>query len=360
MSVSCGLSNLILNEGDEVGFVILGRNEFSVNRVPSSDYGVSDFGHSTDLYKPFLPPVFGTLGEYLQVDGIADSATTSALMELFNRPATDVLRCISSWYSVYSTNGVIYETYFSGDGNWHNFGKSQKESLETLGFRSHDVTATGVSYEFEGYTLHSEVESGYLNVGLPRVTWSIVDTVSGVDIVEPFGHTDIPSVMDRFSHATGLYPGFEREDYQRIALLNSLSGMFFLKEVYDTMSEYLTSSDPARYKDEFASQWETTVSLMDMDPQSEGMVKALMSPYLRLTCLPANVQVLRLYGTPDDLYPIYELIEVVGMLNRVITPSVWCTRYSSDEASQKLNDVTSSILAERQAEYEQSLAETGE
>lgn len=361
MSVSCGLSNLNLNEGDKVGFLILGRNEFSTNPTPASNYGFSDFDNNTDLYKPFLPPVYGELGEYRQLNNIEDSVTASALTHLFQRPVTDVLRCISSSRSVYDRNSGIYEMYFSGDESWNTFGTSTKDAFEALGFKATGIYSDVEYYTFDDYTIYRELSDwDEDNESYATVKWSIAGEYTGEIFVDSFSASDVATVMEHFSQTTGLYPGFAPEDYERIALLNSLFGMFFLKETYEAMRDYRDEVDPSERKGFFYAQWKQMVGFMENEIADERLIEAMMSPYLRATCIPMDVQLLNMYKNPADLYPVYEFIEVMGMLNRVITPSVWGTPFSGDEASQKLNDVTNAILAQRHAEYEKHVADMGE
>lgn len=351
MSVSCGLTNVNLNEGDKVGFVLLSRSELHETRSLASHYGFSDFDNNTDLYKPVLPPVYGELGEYRELINVEDSATASALTHLFQRPVTDILRCISSSYSMYNRNSGIYKTYFSGNENWNTFGTSRKDAFKALGFTCTDNYSRIQHYTFGGYTISVELsdwndaKEEYLTV-----TWSITNDHTGEILKDRFIATDIAIVIEHFSQITNLYPGFNPDDYERIALLNSLYGTFFLKEPYETMRDYRNNVDPSVRKDFFYSRWQEMMEFIKDNTLDAPLVKAMMAPYLRETNLPTDVKLLDMYTNPADIYPIYEFVEVMGMLNKVITPSLWGTAFSSDEASQKLLDATNLVLAKRQIE----------
>lgn len=175
--------------------------------------------------------------------------------------------------------------------------------------------------------------------------------------MEPFAATDVVDVMNRFSQATGLYPGFERKDYERIALLNSLSSMFFLTEVYESMRDYHDKVNLTERKEIFYSHWHQLMLSMENETDHENLIKSRISPYLWDTSLPMDVDMLRRFKNPADLYPIYEFIEVAGMLNKVIAPSVWGNAFGTDEVSKELNDVTYIILGKREAERKQYLAD---
>lgn len=355
-SISCGLSNLSLKVGDKVGFLILEKNELGTNLSPESTHGISDFNKA--LYKPFLPPVFGELSNYHEVINIEDSVASSTIEHLFHRSVTDVLRCISSPVSLYSHRSAFYDVYFSADRDWRIYGTPRKVSLEALGFRSHDFSANVEYYSFDDYTIIIEPSKDDRGNLLPKFTWAITESQTGLHLTEPFVTSDIVIVMDRFSQATGLYPGFEKEDYERIALLNSLSVMFFLTEVYEPMRDYLNKTDyPSERKELFFSHWRHLMVSMKNGENNEKLIRDKISPYLWDTSLPMDIELLSRFKDPDDLYPIHEFIEVAGMLHKVITPSVWGTVFSTDEASQELNEVTYTILAKREAARKQRLAD---
>ncbi|MBC9705772.1 MAG: hypothetical protein H9W81_12545 [Enterococcus sp.] len=344
-----------------MGFVILRRNEFSTNPSLTSNYGFSDFDNNTDLYKPFLPPVYGELGEYRQLHNVEESVTASALTHLFHRPVTDIVSCISSSYNVYNRNSGIYETYFCGNKEWNNYGTSMKDAFEALGFTNDGIYSNVSYYTFDEHTIYmalsdwDDASESYLTV-----TWTIAEAQTGFILLDSFSAPDIEAVMEYFSQTTGVYPGFAPEDYERIALLNSLHGTFFLKEPYEAMRDYHDSVDPSERKEFFYTQWQQMIDFIDSGIGDESLVKSMMSSYLRLTCIPMDMKLLSMYKNPADLYPVYEFIEVMGMLNRVIIPSVWGTMFSGNEASQKLNDVTNAILTQRHAEYEKLTADMGE
>lgn len=354
-NVSCGLSNLSIKMGDKVGFLILGKNEAGINPSPESSYGISNF--NTTLYKPFLPPVFGELSTYNEVINIEDSVTSSTLEHMFQRPVTDVLRCITFPIDVYCHRSPFYDIYFSANRDWRIYGTPYKASLEALGFRSHDFSADIECYTFDGYTIIVELPNKDQGDFRLKSTWTITESQTGLHLMEPFAASDVVTVMNRFSQATGLYPGFERADYERIALLNSLSGMFFLTEVYEPMRDYRNKVAPSERKEFFYSHWRELMMSMENGADNENLMRDTISPYLWDTCLPMDIDLLSRFKDPAELYPIHEFIEVAGMLNKVIAPSVWGTVFGTDEASQELNDATYIILAKREAERKEHLAD---
>lgn len=356
MSISCGLSNLNVHGGDKVGFLILGKNVDSANQSPVP----SSFGHTTDLYKPFLPPVFGTLDNNRDVKDLDESVTLDALRVLFQRPVAEVLRCIASEDSIYSSFSAISSHYLAANPKWNHYDNSRPDAFKMLGFEVLDITPNAEYYSFADYTVICNIDS-VSNELYPVRTWSVIASETGKTIVEPFISQELYPVLDKLGEATGLYPGFDSADYQRIALLNNLSGMIFLRDVYEQMRDYLEENDPSVRKEYFDTNWASGIEFLDNeDVSNEGMIGAMLLTHLRTTCVPANLSVLKLYKNPEDIYPAHGVTEIAGMVNRMLMPSMWGNRFSENEAFQHMNKVTDKILAKRQAEYERAQEEYGE
>lgn len=277
MSISCGLSNLNVHDGDKVGFLILGKNEDTVNQSP----GPSSFGHTTDLYKPFLPPVFGTLDNNRDVKDLDESVTLDVLEVLFQRPVAKVLCCIASEDSIYSSFSAISSHYLVANPKWNHYDTSRPDAFKMLGFEVFDITPNAEYYSFADYTVICNIDSVSNGSTYPLRTWSVIVSETGKTIVEPFISQEPYPVLDKFGEATGLYPGFSSADYQRIALLNNLSGMIFLRDVYVQMRDYLEETDPSVRKEYFDTNWALNIEFLDNEEvNNKAMVDAMLLTHL--------------------------------------------------------------------------------
>jgi len=137
-NVACGLSNLSINEGDKIGFVIL-DDSFTTrtnerDRNKAAPEGQSMLIYADSLYTPVLPPIYGQYGDYGRVKKIVKSSTTKFLENMFDRPIKTILACISSHRSLYSTIGEIWKHYAIKNPTMEIFQGDMHEQILSLGF----------------------------------------------------------------------------------------------------------------------------------------------------------------------------------------------------------------------------------
>lgn len=345
-NVGCGISNLSVNHGEEIGVVILRETPdyLSYQKIPKS--GRSLYVYNTDIYKPLVPPVFGSYDDYGGIEDIEESATTKFLEQKFLKCIDEVLACIHCDRGIYSQYGKIHEFYADKTSEFYGYGSASiGERLVMLGFTKGDGEKSGVEvYSFGGFNLFHYPENGQ---------W-VVGRESDSKILVKFAHpNDAGDVMAVFGEYTRIYPGFAPEHYDAIRELDKLSGMFFLKNVFEKMDEYFSSErfikrGYARFEerwDEFMQEIKEAGDDVRFVSSWNGDGKDFISRSTALS--PADFDHLGMFDGSDDYRKLYSFLTMTDSLNRFLMPSYNGEQLGNDKASLALNKVTNKLLKER-------------
>lgn len=360
-NVACGISNIAIDETDEVGFVILRRDKNLLSRNEVEETGFAYYTYPVDVFKPFLAPVFGRYGDYGNIVNIEASSTASILESIFHRPVEDVLACITSDDYVYSNYSKIYGTYFDGNREWKEYGIPIGEALTRLGFVHHTTKPSGKltqNYVFDGYMLTYGPNTNASGT-MPSVdVWSIVNLSTGATMVPKFHARDVGEVMEKFSETTGKYPGFKKEDYKVIALLKDLYGMFFLKEVYMQMRDSVVYRPMPAGILSLEDRWDIVAKEMEVTEDDDFMlnedVSYAMHDLMRDLSLPTGMRnELRGYGKSYELLEIHRMMDLMRLVNRMFGPTICGTQHGDNVVSSRLNAVTDEILTKRLKDLEE-------
>ena len=353
-NVACGISNIAIDENDEVGFVILRRDKDSSGKNRADKNGLAYYTFPTDVFKPFLAPVFGRYGDYGSIGNIEASGTATILESIFHRPVEDVLACITSDDHVYSHYSRIYGTYFDGNKEWDEPGIDIAESLSRLGFKR-DMKSLGAkskSYIFDGYTLTQGPSKNHSDMQPTVEVWSIANQSTGATMLSGFYARDARELMEKFAEATGKYPGFKKEEYKAVALLNDLYGMFFLKEVYMKMRESVVYRALPPGILSLTDRWDIVAKEMEATEGNDFMlnedVSYSMYELMHDLSFPKKMRSeLRAYGKSYELLEIHRMMDLMRLVNRMFGPTVCGTQHGDNAVSSRLNAVTDEILTKR-------------
>lgn len=346
--VGCAISNLAINEGDKVGFMIIGQKERWNSPYPSKG-NRSSYTYTTDVYKPFLPAIFGKYDDYGRIGDIVPSETTKLIEKLFHRPIDVVMNIVCSDDVVYSLHSGIFKNYFMGNKKtFHDTGDTPIEvSLSKLGFTLESEQEDGVKvFRFEQYGITSHGNS----------RWAIWDNTRPQPLKDKFYSSDIKYLMEFFGEATGIYPGFDRNDYNAIKMLKNLSGTFFLEEVYHDIEKFMLNDKyESRKITNQHDGWATFISILnryDMnsfefyDATIDSVVRDFMT---RETVFPwHDLRTFSSYANIDELVSMNTLISMLTSLNRMLIPSFCGEQHGNDSMSAALNVSTGAILERRE------------
>lgn len=352
-NITCGISNLSINEGDEVGFVILNKNTSTTDPNDRPIHGQSYNTYATDLFAPFLPPVYGKYRENGRIVEIQESLTTELLENHFRRPAEVVLNCIYS-QSVYDYFGDIFANYFVPEQTWERTDVISHDILLAHGFIK-DEQVSG-RYLFGDYAL--DIEENADGSSKPGGLWYIWNNLES----EVVGHGDmgqfIDDIMDEFSQVTGQFPGFDSNDYDVVKTLSELSVMFFLKEAYDGMKSYtMKNSFNKMTFINLEFMWDKMMKTIEegqedgFSPEQSSVIFASMERILGETSFPINkVAELKVYEDNYDVFEMSILTAVMASVNKIFLPSDCDFHKSKNDAMYVLSRVARKIETRRNKE----------
>jgi hypothetical protein len=352
-SVACGISNLSIHEGDEIGFVILGDGRIPDPRM-NVDGGKSFHLYSNDRFSPYLPPVFGTYSGYGELENIEKSNTTEVMEEIFGIPVEKVFSILTCSRSIYDTSSEIFKAFYKGSRRFGNYQAPMEEALVPLGFEK-DVDASSEDVEVFNYeTLSVKIRTeGYFK------KWTVCVKGTDLAIAPEFTSGGASDGLSLFHIITGLMPGYPKDVQEKVKHLKNLNGMFILKDVFVKMSEYLKEPGVSyEFGKPREQQWDEFIAVMDA-VEKEGRDFETFYPMIDIvraiehgTSLQKQyIPLLRKYGKSYAYLDIMVLLEVMTVVNRMFAPTFCGEQDGNNEASQRLNRVTDKILAERRVRF---------
>lgn len=357
-NVGCGISNLSIEMGDDIGFLILTKGTGNERRAP--DMGTATFIYGDEMFKPYAPPVFGHYGDYGIVEAIEKSKTTEFLEKKFSRPIENIIECITCGGGPYDS-GRIYDNYFTGSKKFREFGVSHEVALTELGFTKMPSGKNEEIYRLAGadIVIRPSEQHEMLSV------WSIWSAEKDDTVLVPEFISQFSSMaLEKFSQVTGVFPGYEEKDYEAIQALAGFYGMYFLKDTLTGMKAHLAKNDYF-FPDEkagYEKMWKEFCAaqlVIKRNPEESWELTKL--PYMQLgqfierrTGFPLeSIMELSAY---EDSYEFVELgyfMSVMATVNRMFMPSYCGTQDGDTDASLALNEITSKVLKARKKEYDQ-------
>ena len=349
--IGCGVSNLHIDSGNRTGVYLVStrrRDRYSIRDTETKLCYINN----TDVYKPIFPPVFGTYDDYGQLTNIEDSLTTKMLEKIFNRPIQVITDCIGNSFrgGAYDNSGPILKNYGPQDNKLlSSYSVSTSDILKSVGFvqESEDV------YSFGKYQL--VLVDGYKA--------QVKNAETGEVLADKRTYSS-SGPLNVFSDATGIYPGFQPEDYEAVDLLNNSSAMFFLPSmvegVYEEIqNEYLAKRDLDYLVDDwegFQKQHEPKEELGSFnfsrlgERVSETLTRETHLPHQYFSAFANELSL-------DELLSIQKLLTVTTAVNRMIQPSYCGEQNGNDEASLALSKLSVAFLEARRAEWDEENGE---
>ncbi len=335
-NVGCGLSNLAIHEGDKIGLLFLtpqpnyDRNQ----RVP---IGKAYQIYCTDKYLPYLPPIFGQYDDYGQISNIEESPTTLLLEKMFNRPIQIIAECLTSNRGIYDFNGIA-EHYMTDIEKIKGYEKTIEEVLLSLGFIKDEPAK---SYLFNGFAL----------TYVKEYVWAVLNRKGEQLGKEIILYSDSASeLLSIFAERTKNYPGFNPKDWEAIQLLHDMSGMFFLKTVFEEMKPIIAEDSFVKPDPEiFKKDWDKFIESTKEDILSINISNRAVYILKRETGLNVNkYSELDIYSNNlDDFRNIQQIVEIATATNHMLTPSYVGEQFGNDGASDALTKISQKILKKR-------------
>lgn len=356
-NVSCGFSNLGINEGDATGLLILEKNrEYRHNDFP--DAGKSIIVNATDHYRPLLPAVYGVYSDYGRIGKIKESVTTKILEEMFHRPIQAIVDCVLSDDNIYDSDGAIAKHYSITElPDFRTRDEAIHDWLLKLGFTLLGDTEGNPVYTFSGYEL-------FKHKG--QTSWTVLQQQNERVLATIPDRHKLEDILNTFGHYTQTYPGFDSNDFQAIRSLHRYSGMFFLEEVAKGMdkfhnTEHYMSNYQTTRTNEFKKSWAELIdSITEAKENGTDIYSAVylcegVEFFLREIAITSpDMGNFTLYGKDaKEIFELRSMIRTAEEANRPFGPSIYVSIGEADRASKMLNLLAANVLAKRQKEWEE-------
>lgn len=355
-NLGCGISNLSIEEDDAIGFMILGPGKSPDPRMPVG-IGISHYVYATDLFTPYLPPVFGTYSGYGAVENLESSKTTEVLEEIFGIPASEVIDIINENSDLYDVDSKIFKNFYKGSRRFNSMNATAEEALVPLGFKKmENIDENTQMFVYGDFAITVRKEEGS-----PFDYWGLRFALTPVSIVPEFWNNHAAAALNIFARRTGLTPGYPEEVQEKVKTLNNLHGMFFLKEVFTEMDTYLkVPGNRFTWGKPDTQKWDEFIAVMnaaDNDPAVDGDV------FMDILEIPTFAQkatsledkyrpLLRKYEGTYEYLNIHGMMDIMIAVNRMFMPSFCGEQDGNNDASTQLNEVTGNILAKRKARWD--------
>lgn len=352
-NVGCGISNLSINEGDKMGFVILKKSS------PLERDSVNMGHHNNlDYFMPVLPPVFGVYGDYGGMENIERSVTVEIIEDKFGVPLDVFMDCMSCHRTIYSDSGAINRNFFKGDRSWAGYDVEPATSFVKLGFTKQDDVNGLEVFSMDGFEIRQRFELINNDPDLKMYHWAIVTSATGEVLLDDLAGQFPDYLMDAFAKLTGLHPGFEAEDIERIKQLSSFHGMFFLKDVYEDMLGFMEANDDEYELSRYKSMWDGLRKVMTASedvlqdeknaPEFMGYINRMFRAVDNLTAFPLEYRdQFNRYGDGYEFNHIFTLPKVMSSINRMLMPSLNADQFGDDHAAMRAAEITQAVLKKR-------------
>jgi len=355
-NVGCGISNLSIHEGDRAGFVLL---------TPTKGYRSNPAAprkmqiYATDFFTPFLPPVYGTYDDYGRLDKLEPSATTEVIEAIFLKPALAVVNAAADGRGLYGNYGEICPLYMEAETleKIDRWGAPNSDTFLALGFSTAEpLDGYLEAYVYRDFRVQRQDANKDNNLNARLSYWSI-DRISDGKVLlkNEVVSAGFENLLTSFAKLTDTLPGYAEEFWGPVKILSSLSGMFFLEEIYKGLNDSLNSDEWTLSG--LAEQKKVLSEMFDGKPKPPGSIheglEHLRSFSQGVFYDPNMILHLKPYGKSDEYLEIAKLVNVMTSLNRPIQPSYNGEQFGNDDASRELNALTETILQVRKHRWDE-------
>lgn len=359
-NVACSISSLSIHEGDKAGLMFIQRQP-TYGPPAALTFRV----YNTDDFLPYLPPVFGVYDDYGNLADLIPSPTVTVIEELFNRPALAIVNAIGQDRGIYDYCNPLCELYMPEElfKILKAYEKKDEDVFLGFGFTQVDADAGYVdAWQFGDWRAQSRKYPGFEGLGRDIFRWDIDNAVTGETLATNIiAANGVDVVISTLAKGAGIYPGYLEEDWPRIERLQTMSGSFFLTEVYHKMKERVLADpydgDWTEGTEEKLEEILATIlvyrqgtELYEGTPLSEILTR---TDFYRSIALKTEDEwwAMRHYlkGTEFRDALIYPV--VLRACNRMLAPSYNGEQFGNDPDARFLNAVTDEILATRKKRF---------
>jgi len=172
--------------------------------------------------------------------------------------------------------------------------------------------------------------------------------------------------LSTFADVTGVYPGFNPEEYEIVTQLRTLSGMYFLTDVFTKMSvaqDNMAGSWERKNNVKLKEAWDNymDVLLRNSTPDSNKhgplevwekvLLLRLPADFRDMTSLPKELHdKFLIYRGTNEFFNASKLLRTMASTNHLLTPSFCGEQDGNDPMSEALIAISAELLVARNAE----------
>lgn len=292
-NVSCGISRLSINCGDKcliLPLIVPKSYNSNLNKIVRSEYSVAPLTSMMldpdEMYEPFCFPIRGEYNDYGSLENIEKDSNTDAIEKFMGMSIEDFVALITDTRrDVYDRFSSMYKVFFSDCellGNDCSF----SDFLLALDFVKNDNT----------YTINSKCSV---------VIEDDIKATFANGVVESYREYDKDDFLNDYLANVGEYLGVNPDNLEKMKLVNQLSGMFMLADVYDFYAYNQMSNKNIisnfKINEAFLAQIGFYFVDKDLKIMSNGEFKVSFD-----SCFPKIEGVEYFYGNVDEFISIYK------------------------------------------------------
>ena len=248
---ACSVSNLSIGYDDPVAFFLLAPNTMPRSSWKDDELNYrekvhrvgigSGLLHSNCYFNPIALPIFGTYNDYGGIANIQEDSNTRALEKFFGIPIDRIVGCVTCCRSVTDTYAESFASFAKDKELMAGYGKDE------LRFDEEWLVRIG----FEAVNLMTHY--GFVHPKFPHLMIKLFDDDSGHNYkkhkafrifregIEDYiyhhpGYQAKSDLQHQFYKLTGYHLNVSDENQERFEILNTLSGMFVHREIYDSLA----------------------------------------------------------------------------------------------------------------------------
>jgi len=256
-SVACSVSKLTINSGDRVVFIPLIPSDENIRNYPGHEHHLvgkqSHLVYSNCFFNPLTFPIRGHYNDYGGLEDIDDDANTKAIEKYFGMSAPDFIDTVERNYcrEYLSDQKKIIGNLVKNTEDFNSCGKNRdkltKAFMKKMGFtigREGDYSFKEFPYKIV-IRKGIETEEGH-SKGRQREGYEIVSTKTNEVVKKrPYNGFYRNYLLADFVELTKYYIGVPEEYQKKVHLMEQLSGMYILEEVYEYLAAKYTRANCA-------------------------------------------------------------------------------------------------------------------
>lgn len=220
-SVSCGITRLTINAGEECCLLpLVPPQVFEDGQLKENNYGIvpptSYFVYNTDVWRPFCLPIFGKYNEYGSLSDIVKDENTRHIEEKLGIDIETFVKILTDNrdHDFYDTYCIMNKVFFINP-KLLDYNTSIEEMLSGLGFNKSNNNSYILGDDF---TLIKEPNSNKYILKRGKSEKTIYDNAD---------------VLREYENAFGKKLGLREDRKKLYKIVSRLGGMFVLKSAYD-------------------------------------------------------------------------------------------------------------------------------